>query len=449
MGIIPRDIIGLYLERDRVQYCTVRRTVTGLSLRQPGRELAAQGTIEGVDYSCLRKFLEGLLPNAKFEMVVALSRETFFVRDMRLPPMDLEEAWWSVQNNLAVYCHLPPEDIYHDVLLSQSEAGHINALVFYALRKEIDKILDIFDQTGKRHLLKRVIPFSLGVYVWLQMQGYSMPLKLILPPQGETYELGIYSKEGFLYSAAWPLAEGGSVSPLVLEGLAAKFGQLDGQPYFLGPQGSPILPGPDSDKLGPLPSISENAGVAAIAGALWRKRQISLDGRPTKIRRFRVWYLVLPLCIVLGFMLGYWTWQSYKEVSFASARVKAARSEVKRLNDRIKPLEEELQRLKKSRNLFKDVETYVKGKPDLYKAINEIAALVPEGTWFSYLTYDRGKITLRGTSEDALEVLKSLRKSEMFKEVKLVGSVSRNRFDNERFRIVMELSSEVKSPKSK
>ncbi|RLB26509.1 MAG: hypothetical protein DRG71_02005 [Deltaproteobacteria bacterium] len=438
MGIIPGDIVGLYVEKDRLLYCCIRKGLFGVSLKEPGPDLAPHGTITGTDYSGLRKFLDGLYPS-KFEMFLALPRSTFFARDMSLPAMDLEEAWASVQNNLSVYCHLPLDEIYHDVLLSQYDDGRINALVFYAHRKEIDRILSVFDEAGKRHLLKRVVPFSMGVYHWLNMQGYRMPLTLVLPSQEGSYELGLYSDEGFLYSASWPQSEGATVGELVLEGLAAKFGNVNGEPYFLDGHNTPGLPPPKPNRLNGLPLINENPSVAAIAGALSRGRQISLDGRPVKVRQLRPWHVLLPLCVILFLLLGYLTLSSYKEVRGVGEEVKLVGARVQRLREKIKPLEKEINRLEESEKLFRDIESYVKGKPDLYKVINEIATVVPEGTWFSHLSYDKGKLTLRGTSNDALQVLKSLRKSEMFGEVRLVGSVSRNRFDNERFRIVLHL----------
>ena len=439
MAIFPRDIIGLYLERDGLHYCCVRKGMLGLSLTRPGPDLEPQGLIEGSEYSCVRRFLEGISPGIRHEIYLVLPRGSFFVRDMTLPPMDLEEAWVSVENNLAVYCHLPLDQIYHDVLLTQREDSTINALVFYAQRNVIDRILDVFSESGKRHLLKWVGPFSMGIYSWLLIQDYSLPLKLILPPQDGSFELDVFSREGLLYSASWPESEGKGASQLVLAGLEERFEDVDGEVYFMGQDGVPGLPPPRDNKLKPLPLLVENPSVAAIAGALSRKRQVSLDGKPSKIRRLRPWHLLLPISIGVFFILVFFTRQTYKGYSAANEQVRLASGEVEKLQQKIAPLESRLEALESSRKFYKDIENYVKGRPDLYKVINEIAALVPEGTWFSHLLYERGSVTVRGTSKDALEVLKLLRKSEMFGQVKLVGSVSRDRFDNERFRIRIEL----------
>lgn len=437
MAIFPRNILGVYLERERLQYCCAKVSLMGISLKNPGPNMEPQGVVQGAD--ALRRLLEGLWPNKRYDIFLALPRGLFFVREMALPPMDLEEAWVSVQNSLSVYCHLPLEDIYHDVVLSQEKEGNFRALLFYIPRKEVDPILDAFDETGKRSLLRRIVPFSLCVYSWLLLQGYSFPMKLILPAQEGSYELGVYSKEGLLYSAAWPQAQGEEAGHVILRGLKKRFEDLNGPLYVLSSQGPDGLPPSENATLKSLPSIMENLGVAPIAAALSKKRVVSLDGRPKKIKQFRAWHLLLPVSIVVFVILAFLSWVSYKDFLSVSQRVQNIESKIQALQDKVRPLESRLKGLEESGRFYKDLESYIKERPDLYKVINEIARLVPEGTWFTHFLYEKGKITVRGTSKDALEVLNSLRKSDLFSQVKLVGSVSRNRYDSERFRIRIEL----------
>lgn len=442
MPWLPREIIGLYLEKERLQYVCIKKGMFGLSPKSPGLDMEAYGTINGGEYSSLKKFLKRISPKAKLDIFLTLPRGSFFVRDMKLPPMLLEEAWISVQNNLAVYCHLPLEEIYYDVHLSLSENGGVNALIFYAPRKEIDRFLDIFNETGRRHLLKRVFPLSFGVYLWLRVQGYALPLTLILPPQEGINELAVYGERGFVYSASWPQSEGLDAGQLVLEGARAKMEGKVGRLYFLNCERKPDLPPPENNKLTRLPLLTDNPGAAAIAGAFSRKQQISLDGTPARIKQFRPWHVFLPLCVILVFFLFFLTWRSYREVSAKSEQIRLVKTELQTLENKIKSLESDLEVLEKSRQFFKDIDNYVARKPNLYKVINEIARLMPSGTWFSYVIYEKGKVTLRGTSKDALQVLKLLRRSDLFKQVKLIGSVSRDRFEKERFRLSIELKTD-------
>ena len=60
-------------------------------------------------------------------------------------------------------------------------------------------------------------------------------------------------------------------------------------------------------------------------------------------------------------------------------------------------------------------------RPALYTVINEIAALVPDGTWFANFTFNNNNITLRGTGSDALKTVEALRSSKLFSNVMLVS----------------------------
>ena len=77
MAVFPREIIGLYLEKDRLQYCCAKKGLLGLSLKSPSPDMEPQGSIEGSDYSCLRKFLEAISPGTRYEIFVALPRGAF------------------------------------------------------------------------------------------------------------------------------------------------------------------------------------------------------------------------------------------------------------------------------------------------------------------------------------------------------------------------------------
>lgn len=439
MSVLSQKIIGLYLEKERLQYTCVKKGMFGLHPAKPGSGMESAGMLAGEEIFSLRRFLENISARTKLDIFLALPRGSFFARDMSLPPMLLEEAWDSVQNNLAVSCHLPLDEIYYDVHLSTSEDGRINALIFYAARRDIDRILNVFEETGRRHLLKRVFPFSFGVYRWLRMQGYALPLTLILPSQEGFHELAVYGVKGFLYSTAWPISEGLEVGRAKVAGAGKPIQKGAGQVYLLKKEGIADFPAPKNRKFDRLPFMTDNRSIAAIAGGLSNKQRLSLEGTPTRVKQFRPWQILFPLCVIVLLVLGYVSWRSFQDFSVRVEQVNALKTEIQKLQDKVKPLENKLEALQKSRQFLNDIRTYVVAKPELYRALNEIAILLPEGTWFYQFLYEREKVTLRGTSKDALQVLKLLRESNRFQQVKLLGSVSRDRQGNERFTITLEL----------
>lgn len=442
MALLSRRIIGLHLERERLYYICARKGVSGLSLHSAVPGMEPCGSIEGGDGAGLRRFLETLSNGIRYEIVLTLPRGFFFVREMALPPMLPHEAWIAVRNSLSVYCHLPLEELYHDFHLSPTGKGGFHALLYYAPRRDIDRILAVFSETGKRRLLKGVFPFSFALYPWLDLQGYSLPLSLVLPSQEGIRELAVYGEKGPVYSASWPGSAGMDSCRSALAAAGARVEGETGKLYFLDRGSEQALPPPPGKRFRGMPLPAENPAVAAAAGRLFRKKQVSIDGRPAKIRQFRPWQVLVPVAFLLLCLLGVLTYRSSADVSKRAEQVRGMERALQALEKKRAPLETDLKVLKKSSQFFSDISEYISGKPQLYRVLNEIARLMPSGTWFSNFMYRSEKVTLTGVSEDALNVLKSLRSSKLFKQVKLVGSVRRLRPGQERFRITIELQKE-------
>ncbi len=109
-----------------------------------------------------------------------------------------------------------------------------------------------------------------------------------------------------------------------------------------------------------------------------------------------------------------------------SVSVSAMKAETQQLQQRIRPLEKTRDALKKAKSLSGDIDDFIRLRPRLFSCFNEIARLIPEGTWFSRSNFQGAELTLQGQSRDALKVMESLRTSPLFDQVKLVGSVSRS-----------------------
>jgi Tfp pilus assembly protein PilN len=249
----------------------------------------------------------------------------------------------------------------------------------------------------------------------------------------------LYGKEGFLYSAISPRTGNnpGDVSfPL---GLSAGSADLEDKIFWFGDGGEPVLPPPEKNRLGKAPLPTENMGIAAVSPTLSRKQEISLDGTPTRLKYFRPAKVIVSLIIVLVLGMGLLTWQASKKNSGKSRELVALQGQVERLKKRIQPLQNDLEVLKRSSQFFNNIDEFMASRPNLYTVLNKVAKLVPDGTWFSNCSFERGTVTLRGTSADAVKVLETLRKSGLFAQVKLIGSVSRGRTGQERFGLSLEL----------
>ena len=122
------------------------------------------------------------------------------------------------------------------------------------------------------------------------------------------------------------------------------------------------------------------------------------------------------------------------------------KTQTQQLQQQIRPLEKTRDALKKTKSLSDDIEDFIRLRPRLFTCFNEIARLIPEGTWFSRSSFQGAELTLQGQSKDALKVMESLRTSPLFDQVKLVGSVSRSPSGTEQFSLTIRLKDVEATP---
>lgn len=445
--MIVKELIGIYLENDALHYCCTAGTLFSRQKAIPGSAMDPCGVIHGSALATLREFLQRFSPKTNRRIFLALPRNRFFVRDIQLPPIPLEDALVSVQSALPVTCHLPLDDIYHDIYLCRTPDKRVNALVIYALRKEIQPILEIFRDLGHDPSLAGLFPISLGIGAWLNLEQYAMPMGLVISQESASSELAVYQQSGCVYSTVWQNALHAGETSERMESVCARFHLPADNVYgFNHPGGFMPLPDPLRNKLSWLGSIHRNFGVAALAVGLSNPQRILLNGGLPRIKVFSLWKLFVPIILILAAVLSLWTVKMTQFNAKESLLVSAMKEETQQLQQRIRPLEKTRDVLKKTQSLSADIEDFIRLRPRLFSCFNEIARLVQEGTWFSRCTFQGAELTLQGQSRDALKVMESLRTSAMFDQVKLVGSVSRSPAGTEQFSLTIRLKDVEANP---
>ena len=445
--MIIKERIGIYLEKEALHYSCAVRTISSWQTATPGSAMDPSGVLNGSSLAVLREFLQRFSPKTGRRIFLALPRNRFFVRDIQLPPVPLEDALVSVQSALPVTCHLPLDDIYHDILLCRMPEGRVNALVIYALRKEIQPILEIFRELGHDTSLAGLFPISLGIGAWLSLEQYVMPMGLVISQESASSELAVYQESGCIYSTVWQDVLNAGETSARMEAACAKFHLPADNVYgFNHPDDCESLPDPLRNKLPWLGSIRQNLGGAALAVGLSNQQRILLNGDFPRIKVFRLWKLFVPIVLVLAAILSVWTVKMTQFNAKESVLVSAMKEETQQLQQRLRPLEKTRDALKKAESLSADIEDFIRLRPRLFSCFNEIARLVPEGTWFSRSSFQGAELTLHGQSRDALKVMESLRTSAMFDQVKLAGSVSRNPAGTEQFSLTIRLKDVEATP---
>ena len=154
----------------------------------------------------------------------------------------------------------------------------------------------------------------------------------------------------------------------------------------------------------------------------------------------------LPWLLLAAFLFallcGGLSWRARVANRAAEKELSVLALENKKLKKRLVPLEKRRQLDKKAESLLRDIDDFLRQRPRFYSLLNDIADRIPEGTWFSSLVYRKGKLTLRGRSPDALKVVESLRESEFFSEVRLLGTVSKSGGSMDNFSLILHIKRE-------
>ncbi len=421
-----------------MSYVCVKRHKFGFRLCMPTRQIEPQQTIPGETTSVLRDLLNAIPPEKNRKIFICLPRNRFYLRDIALPAMPIEDAVLSVQHSIRIYAHLPIESIHYDILfLPEHRTKGWTALVLYAERGEIQPWIDILRETGHEKNLRAIFPISIGVCGWLSLLKCPMPCGYVLPAE-DRIEAGVCVKGGCRASYLLDpedLAENGQRLDIrkkmeaVLDESAPLY-HLDGTDEGVSEQLLKPIP-----TCRDLPRIWENPAVAALAPGWAGYQSISLNGKPVQPKIFPWWKLWAVACVLTIFACGLWSWQTQHRIDQLQARLKSVKEEYNGIEQQVRPLEKRLEKIQQAKVLIDDMQSFQAGKPKLFKWINEIAQLVPENTWFSRFTYSGTDMVLQGQSPEALKVLEAIRGSEMFDQVKLMGSVSRTPGNVEQFNI--------------
>jgi len=445
--MVIKELVGIYLEKDVLHYCGAIRTVSSWASAISGSSMEPFGVIPGQAPATLRELLQRVSPKPGRRFFLALPRSRFFIRDIQLPPVPMEDALMSVQSMLPVTCHLQLDDIFHDIYFCRMPDGKVNALVIYALRREILPVLDIFRETGHEKSLSGLFPLSLGIGAWLSHQQYAMPMAFVIPHENSSGELAIYHQAGCVYSMSLQNAWTPDEAAAGMESVLARFNLPADSLYGLEHSDNCFsLPVPPQNKLSWLPSIQQNLGVAALSVALSGKQRIFLNGSLSRVQVFRPWKLFVPAFCVLSVLLALWTVNLNHAVGRGKQSVAEMKDEVQQVQQKVRPLEKVRDVLKKTESLSADIDDFIRLRPRLFSCFNEIAKLIPEGTWFSRSNIQGAEMTLQGQSRDALKFVESLRTSPLFEQVKLAGSVSRAPSGVEQFSLTLRLKDVEASP---
>ncbi|MBF0257892.1 MAG: PilN domain-containing protein [Desulfamplus sp.] len=495
--MIKKKILGIYADRDSLHYVSVGKGISGYALKSPGHGHGSHKTSHGNGYTLLRSFLTELPVDSSRDIYLALSRAEIFIREIDIPAMPVEDALMSIKNSLAIYSHLEPDSIYYDVIVSDQNGGSFHALLVYASKDEMEKYRKLFSETGHGTSLKGIFPLSYGVCALID-DGALSDGETVSLIQDDIIEIFVRSGKTLVFSMSCPV-DAEDEKKMILSAASNKFPQFKEMVNELSSDSCPSkytdqkiakkselgltktelgrketelgsgwtaeqksqreITGKDSNNRGSkkydrtkdrqakgkkrtlsyLPHFSTNRASAAVAPFITKIQQISLDEQPVKINIIHPFRYILPFLCVLIAILYFVTDKANTASIEAKSQLNEITQQVTALENDLEPLQNKIDTLKKASRFKTDVQEFMQTRPALYTVINEIASLVPDGTWFANFTFNNSGITLRGTGRDALKTVESLRSSKLFDNVILRGSVNRRPNGDESFTLAIDI----------
>ncbi len=442
--LINKEILGIYAAEDRTSYYCVKKGLSGLKETSPGQGLSFSGELAHVGAVGVRELLKKIRFSTKRKIFLALPRSLFFAREVKLPMMPVEDAIDSIKNSISIYSHLPGEEIYYDIAVTPSFKNSIRCLLLYARKNEVDKYREIFRETGHLDSLVSVFPISYGICAWMQQKTIMQYPAGVLIEYERYCECSVFNEKYWLSSITWDFSDEKNAK-VALKSLGARFPGISENFYR-------VRSSAGADKNDDvqescfagakiIDELSDNPAVAAVAPALYKMQHISLDDKPVKVNFVKpLRYIVVIVCIIAA-VLFYITGNLSKEIKAQQLKIDKLKKISTQLEKKIKPVQDRVKILQKAAGLKDDAEFFLKSRPMLYTCLNEIARLVPDGTWFSAFRYRNGVINIRGYSKDALVAVKNLRKSKYFSKVRIKGSVvSRGGNGKEQFNLELTLN---------
>ncbi len=466
-----KEILGIYAAEGETSYYCVKKGLSGLKEISPGPGFSSSGKVAQGGVAGVRALLKDIKFSAKRDIFLALPRSLFFAREIKLPMMPVEDAIDSIKNSISIYSHLPVEEIYYDIAVTLSFNNSIRCLFLYAAKTIVDKYREIFRETGHFNSLVSIFPISYGVGAFLQQKKNIQYPAVVLLEYERDCEFSVFNDQYWLSSITWDAADKQN-GMVAFKSLVARFPGIADNFYrvnisagtdnyadnnndfqeisFTGVQTGAETTGSETtvaettgaETTGEerIDALSNNPALAAVSPALCKIQQISLDEKPVKVNFVKpLRYIVIIACIIAA-VLFYVTANLSKDIKAKQLKMDKLKKTAALLEKKIQPVQERVKILQNAAGLKDDAELFLNSRPRLYTCVNEIARLVPDGTWFSSFRFRNGVITLRGYSKDALAAVKNLRKSKYFSKVSIKGSVvSRGGKDKEQFNLELTL----------
>jgi Tfp pilus assembly protein PilN len=445
-----REILGIYLDEADFEVVCLRKGMGGWSPYkgpwgppEAGRPLAEQ----------LKGVLQTIRPSRRRGICLALPRKAIFLRELRFPQLEPEEAIDAVRLGIGLHAHLKPEEIYHDQW-GYKRGDETVVLLAYLPKAFLDPLFRIVRETGHKKSLGPVAPAFLGFDIVLRRSSETVLPCVSLGLQGETWVASLHGVSGWegSHPVVVPPGEG---LPEALEGLfrylPASFSRKGkDRLYVIGDASGITLNAVprdlcrDSKKVSVLCGEHQRLSWGLCAASLGLSAfpvlcfQEGARRRPLRMRLKVRPYQALAGATAVVIILA--TGALGLQIQKRHQAIRGLETDVTQREKRLAPLLETRKELEQLQAQLKDLQEFATEQPPLLTVFRTLTQLTPSETWIKSLNFAGGRVRITAQGGSAVDVMGLWRNNKLFTEVKLVSPVTKYR-QEERFSVELKLAS--------
>lgn len=392
-----------------------------------------------------RNALRGIKPSRRRSISIGLPREMIFMREVSFPNLTEEQALNSARLSISLYCHLNPEDVYHDEWVF-SRGDIATVIISYVPRKIVDSLLEIVEESGHGRSHVYVSPVTVGLDILIRKfasnmtpciaQGFQED-RLVISLHGDTAWEGSH----FISSKVENALEKNNQDILTI--LPHIFKQLVNKPTVNVMDGTPSteeqleniqlteLVATSGDK----ESTAISWGLCAAATALESYPPILFQDGERK-RPFKLNITTFQIVSAVSLLLClYLTADIFYKVNNKMDELEEVRKQEKNIEKILAPMKSslgEMEKLKERVEKFKHFETEYAPPLQILKVLAETT---PKSTWIKNFNYRKGSLRLSSEGGSAIETMQAWRENPLLSRVKLTSPVTKNREQEDRFTV--------------
>lgn len=459
-----KNLCRLSVAEEEARNIPPRRSATEISsltgwIPDDVREVALREESE-TRRQALREAIHSLLPHfrpANDPVYICLSSDHVVARSLFLPHLAEENLRQVVNYEIKRLLPFRQEQVYYDCLPIGRRGDKVGVLLFAVPKQILDEIFDALSDFGVKPKGVEPAATALSNYLFYCTGGLSGPA-LVLGSQDHAWEMiglngennGWGQKPEILFTHWLPqddliLGPGRELFQTSLRGSTRFFSWGDIADF---------LPAVDQEPLAPQ-DLMELAGegtfggkgvnhpcyLPAVGAALHGLREATFTVNLLSDDGDEGWGSALSwlnTCLTILFLVGLIVWGASYPIK-DEIRLTRLQTEIDKVEPYVKSLRRKEEELQKLRKQISPLSRLGDRRGAILHALDELSRIMPGSAYLSNLKYRDGRIELRGSAENASNLVPILERSLLFKNVRFNAPSTRRRDGRETFSLKADM----------